>query len=246
MNIVVGLKQIPDLQQIRFRNREPLMDDAVMTFGNIDLNALEAGVQLKEAAGGQVIVISAGSPALEDTIKEALAAGADEARLLVCPEGEVLDSAACAALLAETVQSIDDVGLVILGEGSGDNYSGQVVSRLASLLGWPQAAYIKDIQLKDDRVEIIRALEDRDEVLDCAMPAVISVMADINQPRIPSVSQILKAGKKPRETMEIGTIPVSQINTWSNQAPLVQRQQKKAATVKDLVSSLVQDRIIGR
>ncbi|HHW60566.1 MAG TPA: electron transfer flavoprotein beta subunit/FixA family protein, partial [Syntrophomonadaceae bacterium] len=91
MNIVVAMKQIPDLQQIRIRNREPVMDDVPLTLGNIDKNALEAGVNLKEALDGKVIALSVGNEDLEDTIKEALAAGADEAFLIADDELEDLD-----------------------------------------------------------------------------------------------------------------------------------------------------------
>jgi electron transfer flavoprotein beta subunit len=83
MNIVVAMKQIPDLQQIRIRNRKPVFDDVPMTLGAIDKNALELGVSIKENLGGKVTVLSAGNEDLEDTIKEALAAGADEAFLIL-------------------------------------------------------------------------------------------------------------------------------------------------------------------
>jgi len=93
MNIVVAMKQIPDLQQIRIRNRQPVLDDVPMGFGNIDKNALEAGVILKEKLGeGKVVVVSVGNPEVEETIKEALAAGADEGFLVIDDEQATLES----------------------------------------------------------------------------------------------------------------------------------------------------------
>ena len=145
MNIVVAMKQIPDLQQIRIRNRKPVLDDVALTFGNIDKNALEAGVQLKEATGGNLIVVSVGSEALEDTIKEALAAGADEAYMVLNDELEEMESSRSARLIGETIKKMDDVGIILFGEGSGDNYSGQVGSRVAQILGLPQVGYAKSI-----------------------------------------------------------------------------------------------------
>ncbi|MGB4508894.1 MAG: electron transfer flavoprotein beta subunit/FixA family protein, partial [Syntrophomonadaceae bacterium] len=124
MNIVVALKQVPDLQQIRIRNRQPILDDVPLTLGNIDKNALEAAVTIKEAQGGNVIALSAGDDNIEDTIKEALAAGADEAFLVVDDQLQGAESSLVATVLAAAVKKIDDVGLILFGEGSADNYSG--------------------------------------------------------------------------------------------------------------------------
>ena len=130
MNIVVALKQVPDLQQIRLRNRQPVLDDVPLTLGNIDKNALEAAVALKEAQGGNVIALSAGDENIEDTIKEALAAGADEAFLVADDQLQGAESSWIATVLAEAVKKIDQVDLLLFGEGSADNYSGQVGSRV--------------------------------------------------------------------------------------------------------------------
>lgn len=235
MNIVVAMKQIPDLQQIRIRNRQPVLDDVPLTFGNIDKNALEAGVQLKEATGGNLIVVSVGTEELEDTIKEALAAGADQAYLVLDDELENLESAVSARLLAQAIEKIDDVGIILFGEGSGDNYSGQVGSRVAALLGLPQASYVQSIAVNGNTATITRALEDCEEVLEVALPAVISVMADINEPRIPSVTQILKAGKKPKEILELEINTASQLETLSSLAPDTERKQLPIKSVDELV-----------
>jgi len=240
MKIVVAMKQIPDLQQIRIRNREPVLDDVPLTFGNIDKNALEAAVQIKEAFGGQVIALCVGSNELEDTVKEALAAGADEAVLIIY-EGS-LASNQTAHLIAMAVRDLGSVDLVIMGEGSGDNYSSQVGSRVAQILGWPQAGYVNRLDVLGDKIQATRSLEDSEEVLEAAFPAVVTVTSDINQARIPSVTQILKAGKKPRESRYAdqvsGAIPAPLIETISNLAPENQRRQRTLNSVADLVKAL--------
>jgi electron transfer flavoprotein beta subunit len=246
MNIVVTMKQIPDLQQIRIRNRKPVLDDVALTFGNIDKNALEAGVQLKEATGSNLIVVSAGTEALEDTIKEALAAGADEAYLILDDELENMESSVSAKLIAEAIKGIDDVGIILFGEGSGDNYSGQVGSRVAGILGLPQASYAKSISINGNIATIIRSMDDCEEVIEADLPIVVSVMADINEPRIPSVSQILKAGRKPKEILEIDITGESQIETISNLAPEMQRKQITLKTVEELIKALETEGLIGR
>ncbi|MDD3269514.1 MAG: electron transfer flavoprotein subunit beta/FixA family protein [Syntrophomonadaceae bacterium] len=246
MNIVVAMKQIPDLQQIRIRNRQPVLDDVPFTFGNIDRNALEAGVRLKEAVGGKVIVVAAGSEAIEDTIKEALAAGADEAILIVNNLLEGAESAINAELIAQAISKLDEVGIIIFGEGSGDNYSGQVGSRVAGILGLPQAAYVKSLEISGTMAKFVRSLEDCEELLEAQLPLVITVLADINEPRIPSVTQILKAGKKPKEVLDLAPSAVSKIETMSSRAPEMQRKQIIMKNIDELIQALEAEGFVGR
>lgn len=248
MNIVVPMKQIPDLQQIRIRKREPVLDDVPLTFGNIDKNALEAAVQIKEGLEGKVTVVCIGSEEIEDTVKEALAAGADEAHLVVY-DG-IQESSVSAFLLSRVISSMDGVDLIICGEGSGDNYSSQVGSRLAQLLDLPQVGYASSIKIQDDKVVVTRSLEDSTEVLELKLPAVIMVSSDINTSRIPSVSQILKAGKKPRQTIqaqELGVdLPDPLIQTLSNLAPEMERKQITLNDVAGLLQTMVREGFLGR
>jgi electron transfer flavoprotein beta subunit len=222
------------------------LDDVALTFGNIDKNALEAGVQLKEATGSNLIVVSVGNEVLEDTIKEALAAGADEAYLVLDDESDNIESSVSARLIAEAIKNIDDVGIILFGEGSGDNYSGQVGSRVAAILGLPQAGYAKSININGNIATIIRSLDDCEEVIEADLPLVVSVMADINEPRIPSVSQILKAGRKPKEILELVITGNSQIETISNLAPEMQRKQITVKTAEELLKALKTEGLIGR
>lgn len=241
MNIVVAMKQIPDLLQMRIKNREPVLSGVPVTFGKIDKNALEAAVQLKEANGGEVIVVAVGSEELEDTVKEAMAAGADRSVLVADAETAELDSAAIAAILAQAIQKIEDVGLVVFAEGSGDNYSGQVGSRVAELLNLPQVGSVCEINLSGNNARLTRSLEDRLQVIEVQLPAVVIVAADLNEPRIPSVTQVLKAGKKPKEVFELDDFDFSgkkTITTLSNLAPEVNRKNIKLKSVGELVEAL--------
>ena len=252
MNIVVAMKQIPDLQQIRIRNRQPVLDGAPFTFGIIDRNALEAGVRIKEEIGGKVIIVSAGDEELDDTVKEALAAGADEAVLVIDSVLNGAESSFTAKILAEVISKLEDVDLILFGEGSGDNYSGQVGSRVAELLGLPQVGYVKSIVTKDNNLaQITRSLEHCDEQVEVELPAVVTVIADINQPRIPSVSQILKAGKKPRnritpEQLNLERKEENKVVTISNLAPVNERKQVIIKSVQELVGVLQSKNLIRR
>lgn len=250
MNIVVAMKQVPDLQQVRIRNRQPVFDDVPLTLGNIDKNALEAAVNLKEALEANIIVLSAGNEDVEDTIKEALAAGGDEAFLVLDDELENAESSQIAAVLAAGLKKIDDVGLILFGEGSGDNYSGQVGSRVAELLDLPQVGYANAIAVNGNLATITRSLEDTEEVIEVELPVIVSVVADLNEPRIPSVTQILKAGKKPKEVLELDEIDIelgaAQIETNSNLAPESNRKKVVVKTVDELVAALKSENLIGR
>lgn len=250
MNIAVAMKQIPDLQQVRIRNRQPVLEDVPWTLGNIDKNALEAGVTLKEAAGGNVIVLSVGNEELEDTVKEALAAGADEAFLVADDELKGIDSAQTAQLLAAAVGKMEDIGLLLFGEGSGDNYSGQVSSRVAAILGWPQLSYAKAITLDGDKITVVKALEDCEETVSVTLPAVVTVVSEINEARIPAVSAILKAGKKPKEVLMLDDMDLdlgaAVIKTNSNLAPETQRKGIAVNSVDELVAALKAENLIGR
>jgi electron transfer flavoprotein beta subunit len=251
MNVVVAMKQIPDLQQIRIRNRQPVLEDVPWIMGAIDKNALEAAVQIKEAQGGKVVLLSAGNEELEDTAKEALAAGADEALLIINDELDKLGSAEIARILAAAIQRIEKVDLIIFGEGSGDNYSGQVGSRVAEILGLPQVGYASAIEVQGESLRVSRSLEDGEELVEIGLPAVITVISGINEPRIASVTQILKAGKKPKEILDLSDLAldlgnICPVKTESNLAPESDRKRVAVKSVDELVAALKGENLIGR
>lgn len=251
MNIVVAMKQIPDLQQIRIRDRQPIFEDVPLTLGSIDKNALEAAVQIKEQQDAQVTVLSVGDENVEDTIKEAMAAGADQCYLVLDDELKNAESSVTAVILAAALQQMEDKpDLILFGEGSGDNYSGQVGSRVAAILDLPQVGFASSIVVEDGRATITRSLENSEEVVEVSLPAVVTVMADINEPRIPSVSQILKAGRKPKEVVEPDELDVSieagKIDTISNLAPETERKRIVVKSVDELIQSLSSEALIGR
>lgn len=247
MKIITAMKQVPDLQQIRIKDRKPLLDGVPWTFGKIDKNALEAAVQIKEAGDAEVVVVSVGNEELADTIKEALAADADQAVLITDDSTAQLDSAQTAIALAELIRKVDGYDLIIFGEGSGDNYSGQMGSRVADLLGLPQAGYVSAIQIEGENAVVRRSLEDQDEILEIRLPAVLMVAGDLNEPRIPSVTKILKAGKKPKESYSMEDLDInngeSRVENISNLAPLSSRKNIKLNSVGELASVITE--IVG-
>lgn len=249
MKIVVAMKQIADLQQIRIKDRKPVLDNTPLTFGKIDKNALETAVQLKETNDGEVIIVSAGNEDIEDTVKEALAADADRAVFLSDNVTKNMDSSRTAIILSELIKRVEDYDLIIFGEGSGDNYSGQMGSRVAELLNLPQVGYVSAISVNGNVVRAVRSLEDVSEVVEVELPAVISVASDLNEPRIPAVSKILKAGRKPKDIVELSELEVDlgkpQVLTISNLAPIMNRKGIEIKNVSELVDVLKSEGLLG-
>ncbi len=258
MDIIVCLKQVPDLQQIRIKKetREAVTEGVPFVFGDMDKNALEEAVKIKEKAGGKVTVISVGSPKLRDTIKEALAAGADEARIMVNPSYDSLDSGVKVALLTAAVQKMGPFDLIFLGEGSADNYSGQTGPRLALTLKLPLLSYVKQFEASNGVARAVRNMEQSLDTVETRLPAVVTVTSGINTPRIPSLMQILRASKKPIvewKPADLGistdTVAQKQVTIISNLAPVEQRkgvilEGAQEENLDTLVNSLVKEGVL--
>ncbi len=236
MEIIVCLKQVPDLQQIRIKRetREPVLEGAPFVFGAFEKNALEEAVRLREKHGGKVIALALGNAKLKDTIIEALAMGADEAVMLTDPAFAGGGSAGTAQALAAAVRKIGKFDLILMGEGSADNYSGQVTGRVAELLDLPQITYARALSVEGNRVRVTRDLEDALEVVEAELPVVVSATSELNTPRLPPLTAILKASKKPIKTFTPADLGLAAdqvgakaavVQTLSNLAPEQERKQ---------------------
>ena len=241
MRIVVCLKQVYDLAQLRYRSdgRTPLLEGLPVQLGAFEKNALEQAVRFKEAASREpgseveVVALSAGSAKLQETIKEALAMGADRAALVVDPALGGADAAGTARVLAAAIQKLGGADLILLGEGSDDEYTGQIPSRLAALLNLPQITFVRSLELEGRLVRAARDLEQELEIVECELPAVVSVTSELNTPRLPPLSAILKAGRKPMDTWSLHDLampadsvggPAAQVEVLSNLAPAQARK----------------------
>lgn len=261
MNIIVCMKQIPDLQQIRIKERKPILEGAPLIFGDMDKNALEEAVRIKEKVGeGKITALALGPAKLKDGIKEALAIGADEAVLLMDPAFTGSDSVATARALAKAIQKIGEYDLILCGEGSTDNYSGQVGPRLAEMLDLPQITYVRELEIKDSKIQAVRNMEESFEVVEADLPALVTVAAEINQPRLASLRQILQAARKPVQTWTPADIGLAEeevgekgtaVEVLSNLAPEEERKQviftgELDEMVGNLVDALTKEGVLGR
>ncbi|MDY3951050.1 MAG: putative electron transfer flavoprotein FixA [Eggerthella lenta] len=204
MNIVVCYKIVPDEQDAVVQaDRTLSFERAALKIGDYDLNAVEAGAQLAAASGASLISLTAGGDPVEDSkLKKAILARGPYENVAVkdasLPEA---GSAVTARVLAAAVKQLDDVSLVLCGEGSADRYAQQVGVQLGELLGLPTVNAVSSIELDDGIAHVERTVGAVVERLDVPLPAVLSVVADMNTPRIPSMKDILGAGKKPSRVL---------------------------------------------
>jgi len=235
LNIIVCMKQVVDLQQIRIKRdtREPVLDGLPVLFGDMDKNALEEAVRIKEKHGAKVTVLSVGSAKLKETVLEPLAMGADDACIVVDPACEGSDTAASALTLAAAIKKIGSYDLILVGEGSTDNYSGQIGSRLAEILDVPQITYVRELTIQESTVTAVRDMEDALEVVKATPPIIISVTSEINKPRRAPLTQILRASRKPLNLWTLNELDItpdkvgvtsSGIQVISNLAPEQERK----------------------
>lgn len=207
MNIIVCMKQVIDLEQIRIKpnTREPVIEGLPLLFGDFEKCALEEAVRIKEKYGGKVTALAVGSPKLRDTIKEALAIGADEAIILIDSNFQDSDAMGSARVLAKSIEKIGEYDLILLGDSSADEYSGEIPPRIAELLDLPQVGFVRELKLLADNdqtanpkgIRVVRDMEDVLEVVELDMPAVVGVTSELNTPRLAPLSAILKASRKP-------------------------------------------------
>ncbi len=200
MNIVVCYKVTPDAEDIETKaDRSISVERAEWNIGEYDLKAVEAGVQLVEANEGEVSALSVGPARIADSKakKDILSRGPDNLYLVADDALAGADTRETAWVLTQAIGKRGDYDLVICGEGSADLYFQQVGLQLGEMLGVPTINSVSKIEVEDGKLLVERSLEHEVQVLEVPMPAVLSVTTDINQPRLPSMREILKAGKKP-------------------------------------------------
>ena len=200
MKIVVCIKQVPETTEVKINpETNTLMREGVASITNpFDEFALEEALLIKEKYGGEVHVISMGPPQAVDVLKNALAVGADKVYLLSDRAFAGADTLATAYTLAKTIEKIGGVDLVICGKQAIDGDTAQVGPGTATRLGFPQLTYVSKVRAVDPakkKIVVERMLEHGREVVESSLPAVMTVVKDINEPRLPSLLGIKKAAK---------------------------------------------------
>ncbi len=197
MHYVVCIKQVPDVSTVRIDpKRGTLIREGVPSITNpFDLYALEAALHLRDAYGGRVTAITMGPPQAEAVLRDAIAMGVNDVVLLSDPAFSGADTLATSYVLAKAVGKLEpEVILVFAGMQAIDGDTGQVGPGISRRLGWTQLTYIYRIgKPRKGAIEVERLLEDGREVLEARLPAVITVVKDINEPRLPSLRGLRRA-----------------------------------------------------
>jgi len=196
MKVVVCVKQVPDTAEVGIDPQtKTLMREGVASILNpLDMYAIEGAVGLGKELGAEVIALSMGPPQAEAVVREAIARGCTGGVLLTDPILAGADTWATSYALACAVRRLGQVGAVFCGKQAIDGDTAQVGPGLAAHLGWPQATYVRRIVAAQKRHLIVECLTDSGiETLRVRLPAVLTVLKDLNEPRLPSLITQMKA-----------------------------------------------------
>jgi electron transfer flavoprotein beta subunit len=222
LKIVACYKCVPNTDNIAAApDRTFSLDGAEWEIGQYDLRAIEEAARLAAETGASAVALSAGGDVISNSKlkKSVLSRGMSELVGIQSPALNGADSYVTASALRDAISGMEDVSLVICGEGSSDAYNQQVGNILGGMLGWTTINCISKIEIEGDMIKAERTADDGIELLRFNMPAVISVTSDINVPRIPSMKDILGAGKKPSSVQEPESICESASEVISVLAP---------------------------
>lgn len=198
MHAIVCIKQVPDTTDVKVNPETgTLIREGVPSIVNpFDTYAIEEALRLREKFGGKVTVISMGPPQAKEALKEAIAMGADEAILLSDRAFAGSDTWATAYTLANAIRKIGDFDVILCGKQAIDGDTGQVGPGIARQLDIEQLTYvfkIQEIDFQAKRIQVERLLEEGREVVETRLPALLTVVKDINQPRYPTIMGIRRA-----------------------------------------------------
>jgi len=197
--IIVCFKWVIDEAYIRKGSSGTLDFTSVdYKISDYDRNAIEEAVRLKNSHGGTVIAMSVGTPEATKGVKDALSRGPDQACFIADTTFNKLEPSQTAAILADVIRSrIVNYDLIFCGEGSSDLYAQQVGASLAEHLGIPYISFVQKVDIDGGQLVVERRFEEGIEIIAAPLPALVTVLPEINVPRIPGVKDTLMASKKP-------------------------------------------------
>ncbi len=242
MKVLVPVKRVVDYNvKVRVKADGSGVETAnvKMSMNPFDEIAVEEAVRLKEAGVvKEILVVSCGTAASQETLRTALALGADRA-ILVESDAE-LQPLAVAKLLKAVVQK-ENPNFAILGKQAIDDDCNQTGQMLAALLGWSQATFASKVKIADGRAEVTREVDGGLETISVKLPAVITSDLRLNEPRYVTLPNIMKAKKKPMETLKPDALGVDvspRITTLKVEEPPKRKAGVKVADAKALVEKL--------
>ena len=196
MKIIACIKQVPDSEaKVKAEGGTVTWGDAPLVINPFDEYAVEGALQQKEATGGTVTAVCVGPETAKEALKHALAMGADDAILVSDPALGELDTVGAARILAAAVKKIGGVDMVVFGRQTLDNGAGLTPAQTARVLGWPMLGLAGQIKVQNGSATVDRVIEEGRQTVSAKLPAVVSVVQSIGEPRYPSFMGIRKASK---------------------------------------------------
>ena len=239
MKVLVGIKRVLDPQvKARVKADKSGIDltNAKMTMNPFCENAVEEAIRLRESGAiEEVVVLSIGAAKSEETLRNALALGADRA-ILVLTE-EVLEPLALAKVIKAIVEK-ENPDLVLVGKQAIDDECNQTGQMLSAPLDWPQATFASKLELVDGTAQVTREVDAGIEVINVNMPAVISADLRLNEPRYASLPNVMKAKRKPLDKIELADLGLDTANRLTT-LEVMEPPARAAGMIVETVSELV-------
>lgn len=249
MKVLVPVKRVVDYNvKVRVKADGSGVDtaNAKMSMNPFDEIAVEEAVRLREAGvASEVLVVSAGLVNCQETLRTAMAIGADRALLI---ETDVDLQPLAIAKLLKSVCENEQPQLVLCGKQAIDDDANQTGQMLAALMNWPQATFASKVQLADGKAMVVREIDGGMETVEMALPAVISVDLRLNEPRYATLPNIMKAKKKPLDVITpaaLGVDVVPRLKMLSVAEPPKRAAGIKLAGVAELVAKLKNEGVIA-
>ncbi|MFA6303854.1 MAG: electron transfer flavoprotein subunit beta/FixA family protein [Legionella sp.] len=245
MKILVAVKRVIDPYvkiRVKTDNSGVETQNIKMAMNPFDEIALEEALRLREAGHAtEVIAVSIGTDSSQETLRHALALGAD--RAILVRSDTSFESLNIAKILKKIVDE-EQAGLVLLGKQTIDGDNNQTPQMLAGLLNWPQATFASKVVVQEKQLEVTREIDGGLETLVVNLPAVLSTDLRLNEPRYASLPNIMKAKSKPLAVIDLDSMNLAlkaHIEVMSIKAPMVRSGGVKVETVAQLIDKLVHE-----
>jgi len=242
MKVLVPVKRVIDYNvkvRVKADNSGVELANVKMAMNPFDEIAVEQALRLKEAGGAdEVVAVSIGPAQNQETIRTALAMGAD--RGIHIEASHDIEPLAVAKLLKAVVER-ENPGLVLVGKQAIDDDCNQTGQMLAALLGWAQGTFVSALEVTGDKAKVVREVDGGLEHLEICMPAIVSVDLRLNEPRYASLPNIMKAKKKPLDSLTVDDLGVDitpRLTIVKVEEPAAREAGIKVADVKELVEKL--------
>ena len=242
MKILVAVKRVIDYNvQVRVKEDGTgvVTENIKMSTNPPDDNAVEEAVKIKEfGKAKEVIAVTVGEEKAQETVRKALAAGAD--RGIHVKVNGIVEPLIVAKILKKIVEK-EQPQLVFMGKQAIDDDCNQTGQMLAALLNWPQATFVSRVEIKDKILEVIREVDEGLETLEVNIPSIVTCDLRLNEPRYASLPNIMKAKKKPIEQINADDLGIDikpRINQIKVEEPPKRKSGIKVASVAELVQKL--------